>query len=206
MNKEFVINAADITKLAHVIFSADGAAAGGRATYLRSLLAATQAELAGKPILRVQGRPKRVELETTAAAFDRVSSGFYDAVLAAVPDGLTAAERQSKTSFARSAAATLRRAIRTGWNPLGEAVTAVSKTRLTVWIREHSSPRPLTTAAAERRIMGQVESIAETIERLPKEDAARILAMALTELGQPPAQALTNLSVRRHPPERVAAH
>ncbi len=206
MTKEFVTNAADVTKLAHAIINADASATGGRATYLRSLLAATQAELVGKPVLRVQGRPKRVDLDLSASAFDKVAEAFYGAVLGAVPEGLTAAERQSKTSFARSAAATLRRAIKTGWNPLGEAVTAVSKTRLTAWIKEHSEPRPLTPKIAESRVMQHVGAIADLIDKLPKEDAARVLAMALTDLGQP-TQHLTNVSLRRVPArERAAAH
>lgn len=207
MTKEFVTSAADVTKLAHLIFSSDGAAAAGRATYLRSLLAATQHELAGKPILRIAGRPKRVELDVAGATFDQVAKSFYAAVLAAVPEGLSAAERQSKTSFARSAAATLRRAIKTGWNPLGEAAPAVSKTRLTAWIKEHAEPRPLSPKIAENRVMRHVGAIADLIDQLPKEEGARVLAMALTDLGQP-VQHLTNISVRRQPvrAERASAH
>lgn len=206
MNKEFVTNAAEITKLATAILGADSAGAGGRATYLRSLLAATQVALGVKPVLRVQGRPKRADMDAAVAAFNGVAESFYTAVLAAVPEGLTAQERQSKTSFARSAAATLRRAIKTGWNPLGEAVTAVSKTRLTAWIKEHSEPRPISAKVAEARVMASVGRIADLIDSLPKEEGARILAMALTDLGQP-TQHLTNVSVRRVAArERPAAH
>jgi hypothetical protein len=205
MTKEFVTSTADVTKLAHAIINADASSAGGRATYLRSLLAATQAELGGKPVLRIQGRPKRPELELAAQTFDKVADGFYAAVLTAVPEGLTAQERQGKTSFARSAAATLRRAIKTGWNPLGEAVTSVSKGKLTAWIKEHSAPRPITAKAAEQRVMSKVGEIADLIDRLPKEEGARVLAMALTDLGHP-TQHLTNVSVRRQERERPAAH
>lgn len=200
---EFVSSPADVTKLAAAIMGADTSATGGRATYLRSLLAVTQTELAGKPVLKIQGRPKRPDMEAAAQTFDKVAETFYAAVLAAVPEGLTAAERQSKTSFARSAAATLRRAIRTGWNPLGETAPSVTKGKLAAWVAEHSEPRPLTAKAAERRVMDHVGAIADLIDKLPKEDAARVLAMALTDLGQP-TQSLTSVSLRRHEPR--AAH
>lgn len=204
MNREFVSTPADITKLASSIINADSSGASGRATYLRSLLAATQTELAGKPILRIQGRPKRPDMDLAAQTFDKVAESFYTAVLAAVPENLTAAERQSKTSFARSAAATLRRAIRTGWNPLGEAVPSVAKGRLTAWIVEHAAPRTVTPKVAESRLTGYVTSITELLERLPKEDGDRLRAAVLTELGAP-TQHLTNVSLRRTA-ERPAAH
>jgi hypothetical protein len=204
MNRLFVVEVSDVQKLAAGIFSADASAGTGRATYLRSLLAVTQSELAGKPIQRLSGRPKRPELDTAAQAFEKVNEAFYPAVLAAVPEGLTPAERQSKTSFARSAAATLRRAIKTGWNPLGVAAGAVTKGELTAWIKAHSVPRPPSPGAAEKRVVRLADRIAGILKGLPQEDASRIRAMALEELEGPP-QRLTNVSVRRQE-SRPAAH
>ena len=153
MNREFVTTPADITKLAASIMGADTALQGGRTTYLRSLLAGVQTELTGKPIQRVTGRPKRPELEAALQAFEKTNESFYAAVLAAVPDGLTPDERQSKTSFARSASATLRGAIKTGWNPLGASVTAVTKCILTAWVASHREPRPVSPARVEKRVL-----------------------------------------------------
>lgn len=203
---EFATTPAAITKLVAVILAADSGAREGRATYLRSLLAATQTEIAGKPVLRVTGRAKRPSVDDALAAFERAQKPFYDAVLAAVPEGLSALERQSKTSFARSAAATLRRAISLGWNPLAHGVAKVTKGELTAWVATHAEPRPLTPKRAEKRVMNLVGRISEMLAVLPKEDSDRILAMATADLGisVPEPQRITGAKLVRH--ERRAAH
>lgn len=204
LSNQFVTTPADVTKLAASIMNADTALIGGRATYLRSLLAATQAELAGKPIQRVTGRPKRPDLEGAVTAFEKANETFYAAVLAAVPEGLTPDERQSKTSFARSASATLRGALRTGWNPLGASATSITKGVLTTWVASHREPRPVSPVRVEKRVLAYVGRMAELLNSLPKEEAERILGLALQDLGQPAPQRLTNLSVRRVVPEARA--
>ncbi len=199
MSKEFVTAPADITKLVTSIMSADDASTTGRSTYLRSLVAVVQQTLGGKPVLRVTGRPKRPEIEAAAEAFEQANAVFYTAVLEAVPAGLDAAAKQSKTSFARSAAATLRRAIKAGWNPLGEACTAVSKGRLAAFAKEHSQPRPASVKAVEARVMRYTHKMADMVEALPKDEADRVLAMVLADLGvtTPEEPGLRNISVRR---------
>ncbi len=208
MNKEFVTAPADITKLAHAIMAADEGAGSGRSTYLRSLVAVVQQTLGGKPVLRVTGRPKRPEIEAAVEAFEQANTVFYTAVLEAVPDGLDAQQRQSKTSFARSSAATLRRAIKAGWNPLGESVMAVSKARLAAFAKEHHPTPAPSPGALERRVMRYTGRIADLVDALPKEEASRVLGMVLADLGvetpTTPAPALRNVSVRRA--ERVIPH
>lgn len=210
MSKEFVTASADIAKLVAMIMSADDAAGTGRSTYLRSLVAVVQQTLGGRPVLRVQGRPKRPEIDDAVQAFEAANTTFYTAVLDAVPAGLDAKAKQSKTSFARSSAATLRRAIKAGWNPLGESVIQVTKARLAAFAREHLPPRTPTAGAVERRVLRYTERIADLVEGLPKEDASRVLGLVLADLGgeaQAPATgvALRNVSVRRTA-ERPAAH
>ncbi len=193
----FTTNPADITKLASdIMLQAEGAAS-GRSTYLRSLLAATQSELAGKPVQRVQGRAKRVDLDLAVQTYEKVQESFYAAVLAAVPAGLNAQERQSKTSFARSAGATLRRAIRAGWNPLGTALHAVTKAGLAAWTADHSEPRNVSAKGAEKRLASYVDRIDEILARLPKEDAERLKTMVLEQLGTP-VQRIVSSTVKRH--------
>lgn len=202
MNKDFVTAPADITKLAHAIMAADEGAGSGRSTYLRSLVAVVQQTLGGKPVLRVAGRPKRPEIEDAVAAFEAANSTFYQAVLDALPAGIAPEAKQSKTSFARSSAATLRRAIKSGWNPLGEAVTAVSKARLAAFASEHHPTRVPSPGALERRVMRYTGRIADLVDALPKEEASRVLGMVLADLGQVPApepQERRNVSVRRTP-------
>lgn len=209
MSKEFVTAPADITKLVTMIMSADDASNTGRSTYLRSLVAVVQQTLGGRPVLRVTGRPKRPEIEAAVEAFEQANTTFYTAVLEAVPEGLDAKAKQSKTSFARSSAATLRRALKAGWNPLGEAVTAVSKARLAAFAKEHYPTRAPSPGAVERRVMRYTGRIADLVNDLPKEDASRVIGMVLADLGVEtptiPAPPLRNVSVTRRP-ERTAPH
>lgn len=201
MSKEFVTAPADIQKLATAIMTADTAGTNARSTYLRSLVAVVQQTLGGKPVLRVTGRPKRPEIDAAVAAFEAANETFYGAVLEAVPKDTTPEERQSKTSFARSASATLRRALKAGWNPLGEACTAVSKGRLAAFAKEHYQSRPTSPVVLEKRVMRYTGRIAEMVDALPKEEASRVLAMVLADLGAtvPETPALRNVSVRRTP-------
>lgn len=204
----FVTTPAEITKLARDLISHTDAETGGRQTYLRSLLAGVQIELIGKPVLRVREKHRSASTESALAALEKVNAAFYEAVLAAVPEGLSAQERQAKTSFARSASSTLRRAISLGWDTLGTAVTEVTKTQLSKWVSEHRPARQVSPARVEKRVMKRVHEIAELIDSLPKPDAARVLGMALADLGvsTPAPQQMKSVSLRRHPPERAAAH
>lgn len=209
MTKEFVTTQADITKLATTIMSADDSSTTGRTTYLRSLVAVIQQTLGGKPILRVTGRPKRPEIADAVAAFEAANTTFYTAVLEAVPASLTPQERQSRTSFARSASATLRRAIKSGWNPLGESVTAVSKARLAAFATEHYPRRAPSVGASEKRVLRYTARIADLVHALPEEERDRVLGMVLVDLGVGPSEtpALRNISVtRRTPPRPPAPH
>lgn len=204
----FVTTPAEITKLARDLISHTDAETGGRQTYLRSLLAGVQIELSGKPVLRAGRKPRATSTEAALAALEKVNTTFYEAVLAAVPEGLSALERQAKTSFARSASSTLRRAITLGWDPLGTVVTEVSKTNLSRWVAEHRPERQVSPARVEKRVMKRVSEIAELIDSLPKADASRVLSMALADLGvsTPAPQAIRSSTLRRHPPERPSAH
>lgn len=205
----YALSPKDVTALAAAIIKhADGETA-GRQTYLRSLLAGVQIEILGKPVLRaLRGNHKAPDIETAIAAFEKVNDIYYEAVLAAVPEGLSALERNAKTSFARSSASTLRRAIKLGWNPL-TALHEISKSRLSGWVKEHSVPRPLSPARVEKTVMGLVERISDLVAQLPKAEGERVLSMGLADLGvasPAPVQRMRSVSLRRHPPERPAAH
>ena len=208
MTKEFVTTQADITKLAQTIMSADDSSTTGRTTYLRSLVAVIQQTLNGKPVLRVTGRPKGTEIGAALAAFEEANTTFYTAVLEAVPATLTPAERQSKTSFARSASATLRRAIKAGWNPLGESVTTVSKARLAAFAAEHYPRRAPSLGVSEKRVLRYTARIADLVHALPEGERDRVLGMVLVDLGVGPSEtpALRNISVRRVTPLRPVPH
>ncbi len=205
----FVSDAKAITALADAIMRGADLETAGRATYLRSLLAGTQIELIGKPVIRaLRSDHKQPTPEAALAAFEKVQATFYEAVLAAVPEALTALEKQARTSFARSSASTLRRAIKLGWNIL-TPVSEARKVTLSRFVAEHRDPAPVSPARAEKQVMRRVSEIANLVNAMPKGEGERILEMVAADLGMsvPAApQRLRAVSLRRHPPERAAAH
>lgn len=214
MNAEsmnYVTDPASITKLARDIIQNRAQEDAGRATYLRSLLAGIQIEIAGKPVLRAQrGRQARPELPAVMAALEKVNTAFYEAVLAAIPNDLTPEERNAKSSFARSAVSTLRRALRLGWNVL-TPLADVTKYGLTKWGDENAPQANLSPARVERRVEGCVQRIANLLQELPEPDASKLLKHVLAELGglgsiaAAAPQRITATRLRREP-ARPTAH
>lgn len=201
----YALSPKDVTALAAAIIKHADSEAVGRATYLRSLLAGVQIELIGKPVLRaLRGNHKPPTIEAAIAAFEKVNATYYEAVLAAVPEGLNALERNAKTSFARSSASTLRRALKLGWNPL-TALHEVSKGGLSRWVKEHAPPRPPSVGRAQKQVVRYAERITDLLKALPRDDAAALRQVVMDELEPP--QRLRDISLRRQPPpERPAAH
>ncbi len=200
----YALSPKDVTALAHAIITHTDAGTAGRATYLRSLLAGVQVELIGKPVLRhLRANHKPIAADAALAAFEKVNAVYYEAVLAALPDGLSPLERQAKTSFARSSASTLRRALKLGWDvltPVGEA----SKVTLSRWVSEHAAPRPFSVGRAQKQVVGYTERILAVLKALPRDDSAALRQVVLDELAPPQTQRLRDISLRRQPPERVS--
>lgn len=191
-----------ITELAAAIIAARDTEANGRATYLRCLLAGTQTELAGAPVIRSRrGAPP--DAAKALETLERVNTTYYEAVLKAVPASMSAAEKNAATGFARSAASTLRRAIRLGWNPL-TALGQVTKYALLKWSDEHAAPRTPSVNAVQKRVDRYLARIGELVSQLSAGDAQLVLEHVRTELeaelpalAPPEPQRITRAALRR---------
>lgn len=191
-----------ITELAAAIIAARDTEATGRSTYLRCLLAGVQTELVGAPVIRGRrGAPP--EAAKALETLERINTVYYEAVLKAVPASLSAAEKNAAAGFARSAASTLRRALRLGWNPL-TALGQVTKYALMKFSEEHATPRKPSVAAVQKRVDRYLERIGELVSQLAPGDANLVLEHVRAELEtEMPAlapsepQRITRTSLRR---------
>lgn len=203
MNKHddiaYALSPKDVTALARVIITHTDGSDIARSTYLRSLLAGVQVELIGRPMQRL-GKAVHVapECDVALLAFNKVNAIYYEAVLAAIPAGLNAEQRHSKTAFARSAASSLRRAIALGWNPLVPLHTVV-KSVLTRWVSEHREPRVLTSTQAHARVVALIEKARAAVANLPAREANAAILAAVEEVT--PGQKLRVVSTHSKTPE-----
>lgn len=204
----FATTPAEVTALAEDIMRGQDAETSGRATYLRSLLAGVQIELAGKPVLRPpRGPTKGVDAKAALAALESVNARFYEAVLDALPRTMTdPLERNARTNFARTAASTLRRALTLGWNPLGTPLAEASKVLLRRWIDEHREERPTSVKRAGKTAHRLAERIRTILDGLGQDEAETVVEDVLAVLGElvplrtVAAPRIVRADLHRHPP------
>jgi hypothetical protein len=153
------------------------------ATYFRVLLATTQEKLLGKPVLRVRlgsagGDPDLVQ---QMRVFEEVNEALYAAVLRGVTtpdlehqDSLSAQEkarrakeRNRRSTFARSAASTLRKYIRTGGDLRKVAVVSATKNGMTASLPASGAPAE---GQAQRRARRAAATLLSVVEGLAADD------------------------------------
>jgi hypothetical protein len=161
-----------------------------RGVYLRVLLAATQKAVSGHVTLRARRKAADIPDDVRAThltAFEACNTRLYSAVLRGVVssevedrEGLRAEERRKRalernrrTNFARSAAATLRAFIRGGGDVTALAVPTATKMGIAAATDTPSRPRVSGAELARRRIQRAAERLSALVESLAGSDKAQ---------------------------------
>lgn len=184
--KNFIATPTDIEKLAADIIDGVQRSETGRGTYLRALVATTQAQLQSPVRQRTVKMAKLSpdDMITHLKAFNTIAQTFYGVVLqvakATVPDPDTKLIRQ-RTGFARSAASTVRGFIRAGNDVRALAAHRVTKSGLASPLRK----RKPTPDVLKRRAVtagSGLEKIARELYALNPQEAHDVLGPMITKL------------------------
>jgi hypothetical protein len=147
-----------------------------RTSYLRLLIGALQVALGSSPrLVGARGRARQVAMPEALEALSRVNERFYGIVLAEIPHDLDALTRNKQSGFARSAASTLRSAIRAGLNPLELVVVSATKDSLRAWTAEHKPEETVTLKAAMSRAHAIAKRVRTLIGNLSETEKADVL-------------------------------
>jgi hypothetical protein len=201
MKQMFKIDDRSVTLMVRDLLRRDDASRAGATTYLRTLIAAVQVALGGKVRVAAQGRVKEVTTDEALAALNAENGRFYSIVLAELPDGLEARERNARSGFARSAVSTIRAAIRAGLNPLEIVVPGATKDGLRQFAKAHSPAPAITTTAAQQTAKFLIRRIGKLLEGLNDDDKADVIEFVHNELNEVEERA----GVKAKPPAPVEA-
>lgn len=185
---QYIATPADVEKLALSILSSDQTAQGGRGTYLKALVATTQADLGAPPRMRNVRSAKLETADATAhlAAFEAVFKRFHEAVVKAAgsvdpkPDSEAL---RSRTAFSRSAASTVRGYIRAGNDVRSLAAHKVTKAELAT---PHSK-RKFSVESLKKRaetVTEELVSIARNLNAANHEIAQTTLRAIMAQLAE----------------------
>jgi hypothetical protein len=138
-SKHYVATAEDVAAIARDVLNAQKEGSEGRATYLRALVATTQAELGLSPRQRSGeiGKVKDEERDAQLAALEAVNKRFYAIVIKLAKERIEGPDRgglqlNRRTGFARSSMATVRKWVRAGNDITTVVASRVTKRMLTV--------------------------------------------------------------------------
>jgi hypothetical protein len=80
-----------------------------------------------------------------------------------------------------------------------------AKVTLSGWVKEHSTPRPITPQRAQTKVAGLVERIAVVLKALTPEESRALAKAALADLAEfSGEQVMRPVSLRRHSEARAA--
>lgn len=196
--KVFSTDDVAVTAMIREVLSRESGSREGQSTYLRTLVAAVQEGLGRSPTLApVSGRAKRIPIERALEALETAHGRFYGIVLQEVNTGDDARTRNAQTGFARSAASTLRSAVRLGLNPLTLVVPAVTKESLRAWAREHTPEVPVDATEATKQAGALLDQLAELMESVPEDEREDVLEQVHAKL-----ESLGTLSSLMEAPQR----
>lgn len=168
---QYIATAGDVEKLALSILSADQQSLGGMGTYLKALVATTQAELGSPPRMRNVRTDRLSDEEATAhlKGFEAVAKRFYDAVMkAAEPLYTDSEERRSRTGKFRSAGSTVRGFIRANNDVRALAAHKVTKAALAT----PRSKRKFSVDALKKRALSTTEQLVGIVKNLSAANSA----------------------------------
>lgn len=181
----YVATPADIASIAKAYSQAMDTGQSTRGTYLRALVATTQAELGVKPRLRTTESPvtdKAVQAKQLEA-LELVHARFYEVVLNNV-DG-NAEERNRRSGFARSAVSTVRAYIRAANDITSLSAMRVTKAALAEAVPT-KKPRPASLPVLRNRVdtaLSNLTRLSDTLAKVDKTAAIEVLNGILSTLA-----------------------
>lgn len=138
--RHYVATLEDVAEITRTVFAAQSQNSEGRATFLRSIVATTQAELNATPRKRAPASPVKLSAEETAeqlAALESVGARFLKIVTKTARELITGADPgglilNKRTNFARSSLSVIRKWVRAGHDITSLVASRVTKAALYV--------------------------------------------------------------------------
>lgn len=188
--RNFVASESAIEALTTSLLTAVAAAEGERRTYLRCLVGTTIDELGASQRVRMAapGRLSEEEIAGQLAAFEKVNTRFYTAVIKAASAALPAGtekprELNRRTNFARTSASALR-----GWIRAGKDVTTLAAARVTksalVVERPKAKRARVTPAQLRAQIGHRAKALLADVRTLMRADRELAIGQLQSLIGQ----------------------
>lgn len=178
-SKHYVATLEDVAEITRDVIDAQKKGSEGRATYLRALIATTQAELGQHPRQRAADIGKLTEEERLEQlkALEAVGLRFYGAVVKAAKEKITGPDRgglelNRRTTFARTSLSAIRRWVKAGNDITSLVAARTTKASLAV-VGRRKGPSPKVLSNQSRRYAARLEKTLATLASTDREAAAQ---------------------------------